>query len=408
MKNNKKFLSIMITFFLLVTGTANFNVYAEESSKQYDKNANEEFLSEEDVFEALAYTFSDQTLNKSINNQKVLSPSGTLIDSFDSESYSEYTNDEYGGMYLNDDGVLVLCYAEGSNALKVLRKNSESRLLSKRSKILVNSKNEAVCNYIIKPVKYSEKELLASYDLINKLAECNNIIKTVDIDIFSNRVVIGVLNSSDISVINDELDMLDGIYAFEILDEDFEFNNIATISGTSAIHNNSRSSTPAGKMYSSTLNKYGVITCGHDWSVGNAVYKGSTKIGTVKYRKYNSTNDSSFILLNSGHSYSDTHNDELSSSVPVVGSSITLRGYVSGKVSGAKVLSTNSSVTSGGTTYTGMIKCDKQMKLGDSGGGAIGKIIDNGRTASIVAINKAIGNNCTYLIKGKVILDAYR
>lgn len=99
MKNNKKFLSIMITFFLLVTGTANFNVYAEESSKQYDKNANEEFLSEEDVFEALAYTFSDQTLNKSINNQKVLSPSGTLIDSFDSESYSEYTNDEYGGMY---------------------------------------------------------------------------------------------------------------------------------------------------------------------------------------------------------------------------------------------------------------------------------------------------------------------
>ncbi len=76
-----------------------------------------------------------------------------------------------------------------------------------------------------------------------------------------------------------------------------------------------------------------LITFGHDWSVGNAVYKGSTKIGTVKYRKYNSTNDSSFILLNSGHSYSDTHNDELSSSVPVVGSSITLRGYVSGKVS---------------------------------------------------------------------------
>jgi len=35
-----------------------------------------------------------------------------------------------------------------------------------------------------------------------------------------------------------------------------------------------------------------------------------------------------------------------------------------------------------------MIKCDKQMKLGDSCG--------------------TIGNNCTYLIKGKIILDAYR
>lgn len=404
----KKFLSILITVLLLVAGTANFGAYAEESSKQYDKKVNEEFLLEEDVFEALAYTFCDQTLNKSINNHKVLSPSGTMIDSFDSESYSEYTNDEYGGMYLNDDGVLVLCYVAGSNTLKSSQRMSENILSSKLSKTLKNAKNEVVCNYTIKAVKYSEKELITAYDFVNRLAESNDVIKTVDIDVFSNRIVIGVLKASDISQISDELSIIEGMYAFEILDEDFDFKNIATISGTSAINNKSKSSTPAGKMYSSTLNKYGVITCGHDWSVGSGVYKNSTKIGTIKYRKYNSTNDSSFILLNSGHSYSDTHNDELSSSVPVVGSAITLRGFTSGKVSGAKVLTVNSSVTSGGTTYTGMIKCDKQMKPGDSGGGAVGKIIDNGRTASIVAINKAIGNNCTYLIKGKVILDAYR
>lgn len=48
------------------------------------------------------------------------------------------------------------------------------------------------------------------------------------------------------------------------------------------------------------------------------------------------------------------------------------------------------------------------MQAGDSGGGAIGRIIDGGRIASIVAINKAIGDNFTLLVKGKVICDAYR
>lgn len=408
MKMTKKFLSILMAVLLLFIGTSNFNVYAEESSKQHDKNANELYLLEEDVFEALAYTFSDQTLKKSINAQKVLSPSGVLIDSFDSESYSKYTNDEYGGMYLNDDGVLVLCYVSESDTLKSTKRNNENTSILELRKELVNSENDVICNYIVKAVKYSEKELQMAYDIVNQLAESNDIIKSVDIDIFANRIVIGVLNSSDISELSDELVIINGMYAIEILSDDFELKNIATISGTSMIKNKSIGSTPAGTMYSSTLKKYGVITCGHGWSAGNSVYKGSTKIGSVKYSKENSTNDSSFILLDSGHSYSDTHSDELSSSIPVVGSTITLRGCKSGKVSGAKVLSTNSSVTSEGTTYTGMIKCDKQMQSGDSGGGAIGKIIDNGRTASIVAINKAIGNNCTYLIKGKVILDAYK
>lgn len=280
--------------------------------------------------------------------------------------------------------------------------------MSKTKTALINSENEVICNYTIKEVQYSEKELLDAYDIINNLAESKDEIKTVDIDVFKNRIIIGVSTASDISLINDNLAVVDGMYAFEILDDDFEVQNTATISSTTAINNGSISSSPAGKLYSSSLGKYGIITCGHGWSLGNGVYKGSTKIGYVKYRNYNTKNDSSFILLYSGHSYSDTYHDEFDSSTPVVGSTLTLRGYKSGKIYGAKVLSTYSSATCEGMFCTGMIRCDKKVQPGDSGGGAVGKIIDGGRTALIVAINKAISTNNTYLIKGKVICDAYK
>ncbi len=408
MKNIKKFLSLLLTFLLLTTGAINFNAYAYETLKQDKGNTNNVFLSEEEVFEALAYTSSNQALKRSINSQKKLSPSGAIIDSFDAESYSKYTNDEYGGMYLNDDGILVLCYVSESNTLKSLQKFSDEQNLLKTYKTLFNPNNEFVCNYTIKSVKYSESELLYAYDFVNKLCENGNkTIKTVDIDVFKNRIVIGIQKSSDIKKIVNDLSEIKGMFSFEILGDDFEVIEIATINGTSAINNGSTSTTPAGRMYSSTLNKYGVITCGHGWEVGDSVYSGSIKIGSVKYRKYNLTNDSSFIILNSGHSYSDTHYDEIDSSIPVVGSTLTLRGHTSGKISGAKVLSTNSTATNG-IICTGLIKCDKKMQPGDSGGGAIGKIIDGGRTAQIVAINKATGNNYTLLVKGKVIINAYK
>ena len=54
-----------------------------------------------------------------------------------------------------------------------------------------------------------------------------------------------------------------------------------------------------------------------------------------------------------------------------------------------------------------MIQCDKPLQPGDSGGGAIGKYIDGGRTAVILAINKASNSTTSWLIKGKVICDAY-
>ena len=72
MKYTKKFLSILLTFLLIAIGTTNMNVYAENISTSEAKNTNDIILSEEDVFEALAYTFGDQVLKKSIKAKKVL------------------------------------------------------------------------------------------------------------------------------------------------------------------------------------------------------------------------------------------------------------------------------------------------------------------------------------------------
>lgn len=404
----KKILSVFLAALLLTLSPAEFTVYAKEISAENQNQSSVGSLTEEEVFEALSYTFDDETMKNSINSQKELSPSGALVNSYNADSYSEYTDDEYGGMYLNNAGILVICYVNGSDTAKIMKKANNNKLGLKKNNTLVNSKNEFVCEYKIKNVKYSEKELLSAYDVVNELAENEKSIKTTDVDVFQNRIIIGVSAKSDIEKISSELSLIDGMYAFELLDDDFNANNTASISSTSAIGNGSIATTPAGKLYSSALGKYGVVTCGHGWSLGDWVYTNSTKIGYVKYRNHSKTNDSSFIILYSGHSYNDTYNDEFDSSVPVVGSTLTLRGAVSGKIRGAKVLSKNSSVRCEGIYCTGLIKCNKMVRKGDSGGGAVSKIVDGGRTALIVGINKCIDNENTYLVKSKIICDAYK
>ena len=90
----------------------------------------------------------------------------------------------------------------------------------------------------------------------------------------------------------------------------------------------------------------------------------------------------------------------------MVGSYITLRGYVSGRKE-AKITDTNFATMANGTYVTGMIRCNQPMQPGDSGGGAIGGYADGNRTALIVGINKATDSNSCALIKGAVICDAY-
>lgn len=60
------------------------------------------------------------------------------MESFDSKSYSNYTNNEYGGMYLDENGVLVLCYVEKSNTLKTVQNLSLKASLFRSENALIN------------------------------------------------------------------------------------------------------------------------------------------------------------------------------------------------------------------------------------------------------------------------------
>jgi len=405
MLKKRKVMSIILATIIASMSLFSANAIVASENTFTDNNY---YLSEQEVFEALAHTFSDNDLKSLIKKATVNSPSGATVRSFDSEAFSDYSNGEYGGMYLDDEGTLVLCFVEDSVSFRKANAKSLETLRSSNSQVLFDSEGEIVVeNYIIKAVEYSEQELLDAYELINDYAYKTGIVKSSDVDTFNNRIIVGVESKLDITTVLKDLNSIKSMLVFEFVEKDFMAQDIATITGTSAINNGSIQSTPAGKLYSSDLMQYGIVTCGHGWNKNDNVYYGSTKIGTVKYNKNNLTNDSSFILLNSGHAYQDTLNDEFDSAVPVVGSNLTLRGYKSGRVSGAKVLSTSSTVLSTSGLCTGLIKCDKEMQSGDSGGGAIGRVIDGGRTASIVAINKCIDDGVTYLIKGKVICNAY-
>lgn len=402
-----KLLSIFIGTLITATCAIGVNAETVEPAKKVTK---EGYLTEEDVFAAIAYTFDDNSLKANIKSENKFSPSGALTQGFDAKSYSEYTGNDYGGMYLDENGTLVLCYVSESDTIESTKKAATKNTL-RNFTALKNENNEIIADsYKIKAVKYSEQELLDAYDLVNKVAEETEIIKSAGIDVFENRVIVGIKNIADIEKIEKDLATIDGMYAFE-LNDDSDYHNCATINGTSSIHNNSTTdktrSSVAGKVYNDVFSGWGIVTCGHGWHYGDSVYYGNTKIGTIKRRTLNSTNDSSLIQLGSGHSYKGTKNDEIDSSVPVVGSSMTLRGYSSGIVSGAKVLLNNASQTIDGLYCTNMIKCDKPMRNGDSGGGAIGKYIDGGRTALILGINRATNSAQTLLVKGKVICDAY-
>lgn len=407
--DRRKIISLLTAFVLIVSMfgvSADANVI--ESEMGVIKPSDEMVLSQEDVFEAIAYTFGEQGLKEAISAETALSPTGALLSRFDSEDYSKYTNNEYGGMYINDYGVLVLCYVEGSDAVKALQETNVGRNIQQISTALVNSNNEVVAEkYMFKSVKYSEQELLSAYELANQFAKKNSTVKTVDVDYFKNRIIIGIEAAADIESVNQGLSSIKGMYACELLEEGFEAIDVATINGISAINNGNIASTPAGKLLRSDTMTWGIVTCGHGWAAGDDVYSGNTKIGKVIYRHYDGVNDSSLIELNSGHNYQGEEYDYIDSSIPVVGSTLTLRGFVSGRISGARVLSINSSATTSGTYFTGMIKCDKPLQSGDSGGGAIGGYADGGRTALILAINKATSESACWLIKGKVICDAY-
>lgn len=409
---NKKIFVLLLCIFMMLSG---FSAYAVTSNgnieSEYNMGNGGGYLSEEEVFEALASTYNDSKLLSAIDSSKVKTPSNFIISEFHAEDYSKYTNNQYGGMYMEENGELVLCYINGSDMLsKAMNSNEEF------SGKLLNSSNKVIANSVtVKSVKYSYAELLKVHTYLNENANQHKGMGNSAIDIRNNKISIGVYASSEGKKAKRDLTSLFGedMFSFVEIDPDDLPKFIANIGGTSEIRNNGilgfnpTKSTPAGRMYSPSKGYYGVITCAHGYTNGDSIYTGSTKIGQITGRILTSSNDSSFIKLDSGHTY--TENDELSSNVPVVGSYITLRGKESG-TKGAKVTDTNASMYDPieGVNYTNMILVDKGMQNGDSGGGAIGGAIDGGRTHLIVGINRMASSSQTWLVKGGTVWNGFR
>ena len=243
------FLSLAI---ILILSSTYISTFASDSTEKNNTHTKKFYLTEEEVFEALAYTFDDLALKTAIASKVQASPTGIYTKSFNSENYSQYTNDQYGGMYIDDNGTLVICYVAGSDALHSARLNSQIAKIRK-SPYLINAENEIIVNdYTFKAVQYSYSELLSAYDQVNEFAEQTGIIQTASINLVDNIIEIGIIEPGKLNIIYESLSAIDGMYSVTILDQvDDVFYDVAAINGTSRISNGTSSSTPAGRLYSS-------------------------------------------------------------------------------------------------------------------------------------------------------------
>ena len=404
-KNVKKVIALILS---IITLFVCFSVYASNNSLLSQNNFEQEalYLSEEDVFEYLGFTCKETPLQDEIAKAKSLSPNGIILSAFGTDDFSDFTNGEYGGMYLDDRGNLTICFKENSNSYAKYAAKTQKPL----GKLLKQSGEVSVDSLLIKEVKYSNEELNELYDYLYDNFNTFSMIDRFCVDIVNNKVRISIFDKNDINRVEEMLpdkykkDML----AYEFLDPNDTIQLTATINGTSKIGNGSIYSSPAGQMWSNSRGYYGIITCGHGYTVGDKVKSGIWHIGDVVARQCNGTNDSSFFKMRSFHSYKSDKVDEISSVVPVVGSNVTLRGYQTGQKT-AKVLSVSAAYrTQDGMAWSNTIEVDKPIIAGDSGGGAIGGYADGNRTARIVGINQATTSTRAYLIKGGVVINAYR
>ena len=170
------------------------------------------YLSEEEVFEALAFTHNDLELLSQIH------ASGD----FHAEDYSKHTNDQYGGMYLDKDGNLVICYLNGSEMLSKAEISNEQY----SGKLLDDSKN-VIADSVIKSVKYSYTDLLEAFEYLNEKAIQYKVIKQFCIDIENNKIMIGVIPGSRIEKLKEELFPLFGedMFSFSESDQSAVFLN---------------------------------------------------------------------------------------------------------------------------------------------------------------------------------------
>lgn len=402
----KKFFIFLLTLSLVVSLPAYASAAAIETSAS---NTTEKSLSltEEDVFKALAYTYTDNKLMRAIEGQE------SILDgkAFHAADYAEYTNNTYGGMYVDENGTLVLCYLENSDVLKAMSAKAE-----KIGGLKNVSGNTIVSSMTVKEVENSYQDLLVAKEQMREFVRNYSNIFKVSINTQTNKVRVEITDDGNAE---ETMNAVFARFSKEIIEvavtqrKPDDVKTKATINCFSPINNGTNSATAAGKML--TSDGFKVVSCAHDgFTTGRTVYKNpgtSTRIGRIIDHALTSYVDASIIEMDDGSDYEalggSAYLDEISTYVPVDGSTVVLRGAATGANRVAEVVSNSTDIYQSdfGWIYD-HIEVDEAVNPGDSGGGARCGSIDAGRTSRIVGIIRSGDHIGTFLCKGSYIYDA--
>ncbi|MCL1807282.1 MAG: S1 family peptidase [Oscillospiraceae bacterium] len=331
--------------------------------------------------------------------------------------FSEQEQEDYAGVYLDDDGNVVLMFVQNSESLmRSAAKNNEKR------NTLKSKDGRLEQPLVIKPAKYSYNDLLAVMGAVSKEMSMDENIRTLSLDVMNNRIEVGIQREKDdkaktklrenlYSIANTSLKSKSidkDILSFYDFGEEHEIWPAMDVTGNTKVYTSFGGQFSVGVQYSRwTGSSYqpGFISCGHGVYVNDRIYVGNTQIGTVITSVVDGLCDASFIAFGSGHQFVSTVNqrEELSWDVPAVNASLVQRGSVTGNVD-ATVVSNNFEYQGNGIYWKNLIETNKAPQLGDSGGALIRGTLDLGRTSKVIGIIHASnGVNRGYSIKGEVV-----
>jgi len=272
----------------------------------------------------------------------------------DNSVYPDYI----GGLYIdsNDDLVIQVVNKEYDDFKQNLFKSISS-----------------MDNVKIKYTNNSYNELNNVYEYItnNVLGKSDNV-KGVYIDIIENKVVIELEVLNDKTIKDFKLSILDSqVIAFK---ESPNFVDATTVNPGGGFTSASGHGCSYGYRAKTSSNVTGIVSAGHCFTgTGDSI----SGVGSVTKHKNNGTLDAAFVTANSGVTLTNTFDIPVfgtyftvSTSIPssyYVGQNLGKLGQSTGYSIGS-IYATNYSYTSGGTTYTDLIRAGINVNAGDSGG----------------------------------------
>lgn len=279
--------------------------------------------------------------------------------------HDNYSDDSFGGMYIDENGELVVC---------LLSNSSNKDIQSFASRLESNVSQTQFINYT--NVKYSLEELNKEIEYLSLYMQELNI-ESIALNERLNKIFIvvpknysnydkltSILTNSDMVEIMESEggECVNTLDLYPICGSEMKYSNISFSMGFPARWNG----------------KYGYTVPGHAVSVGTQIYNGGiaprSSVGTVRFQQFSGSADVAFVERQ--NTIFDTWHGRLSpyqtTSPPAMfsviqGTTVQFKGQVSGNKTGT-VMSTNFSVVASGVLLTKQVKSTYVAIKGDSGG----------------------------------------